>query len=57
MNKLNKPTAACVAFMGVGLAFIAIGSSGQPVYLPIGVAVVLIGVVFNVLQRRSGGLK
>ena len=54
---MNKSIAGGAAFVAVGVVFIAIGSSGQRAFLPISVAFVLIGFMFIVRQRRSGGLK
>ncbi|HEY7679701.1 MAG TPA: hypothetical protein VIC04_04220 [Terriglobia bacterium] len=54
---MNRSIAGGLAFIAVGVVFIALGSSGQRAYLPIGVAFALIGVLFIVRQRRSSGLK
>jgi hypothetical protein len=54
---MNKSTAGGLAFVAVGVAFIALGSSGQRAFLPIGVAFLLIGFVFTMRQRRSGRTK
>jgi hypothetical protein len=40
---MNRSTAGGIAFIAVGVAFIALGSSGQRAFLPIGVAFALIG--------------
>jgi hypothetical protein len=50
---MNRSVARGGAFIAVGVAFIAIGSSGQRAFLPIGLAFVVIGVVFIARQRRS----
>jgi drug/metabolite transporter (DMT)-like permease len=54
---MNRSTAGGVAFVVVGVIFIAMGSSGQRAFLPIGGAFALIGIVFIVRQRRSGAIK
>jgi len=54
---MNSSIAGGLAFVAVGVVFIALGSSGQRAYLPIGVTFALIGVFFIVRQRRSRGLK
>jgi hypothetical protein len=54
---MNRATAGGAAFLAVGVAFIAIGSSGQRAFIPIGAAFVFIGVMFIVRRRRSGGLR
>jgi hypothetical protein len=54
---MNRSTAGGIAFVVVGVIFIALGSSGQRAYLPIGFAFALIGFLFILRQRRSGGLK
>jgi len=41
----------------VGVVFMAIGSSGQRAFLPIGLAFVVIGFMFIARHRRSQGLK
>ncbi len=43
---MNKPVAG-------GVAFIAMGSSGQRVFVPIGLAFAVIGIVSIVRQRRA----
>ncbi len=54
---MNRSIAGGLAFVAVGVVFIALGSSGQRAYLPIGAAFLLIGFVFIIRQRRSGGVK
>ncbi len=41
------------AFLATGVAFLALGASGQRAYLPIGLAFVVIGIVFIVRRRGS----
>ena len=53
---MNKSTAGGGALVVVGAVFIAIGSSGQHAFLPIGAAFVVIGFIFIARQRRSGRL-
>jgi len=54
---MKRSTAGGLAFVAAGIAFIALGSSGQRAYLAIGLAFVLIGFVFFVRQRGPRGLK
>ena len=54
---MSKSTAGGAAFIVVGAVFIAIGSSGQRAFLPIGLAFAVIGFMFIARQRRSGGPK
>jgi hypothetical protein len=54
---MSKSTAGGGAFVVVGVVFIAIGSSGQRGFLPIGIAFIVIGFMFIARRRRSGGLK
>jgi hypothetical protein len=51
-DEMNRSTAGGAAFVTAGVAFIALGSSGQRAFLPIGLAFVVIGVVSIVRQRR-----
>lgn len=51
---MKRSIAGGVAFLAAGVAFIALGSSGQRAYLPIGLALVVIGVIF-ILRRRPPG--
>jgi hypothetical protein len=46
-----------IAFLTIGLAFIAIGASGQRAFLGIGAAFLAIGLVWLVRQKRAGGQK
>jgi len=46
-----------MAFFAIGVAFLAIGYSGQRAFVAIGAAFLFIGFVFVVRHRRSGGLK
>jgi drug/metabolite transporter (DMT)-like permease len=51
-----KPTGAPgIAFIVIGVVFIAIGSSGQRAFLGIGAAFIVIGMVSLVRQRRAEG--
>jgi len=54
---MNRSTAGGAVFVVVGVVFIAIGSSGQHAFLPIGLAFMAIGFMFIARQRRSGRLK
>jgi hypothetical protein len=54
---MNRSTAGGAAFVVVGVVFIAVGSSGQHAFLPIGLAFVVIGFMLIARQRRSGRLK
>ena len=54
---MSRSIAGGMAFVVVGVVFIAIGSSGQRAFIPIGVAFVVIGFIFIARQRRSGSLK
>ena len=54
---MSKSTAGGAAFVVVGVVFMAIGSSGQRAFLPIGLAFVVIGFMFIARHRRSQGLK
>jgi hypothetical protein len=51
---MNKSTAGGGAFVVVGVVFIAVGSSGQHAFLPIGIAFVVIGFMFIARKRPSG---
>ncbi len=44
-----------IAFIVIGVVFIAIGSSGQRAFLGIGAAFIVIGMVSLVRQRRAEG--
>jgi len=46
-----------IAFLVIGVVFIAIGSSGQRAFIGVGAAFAVIGVVMMVRQRRETGLK
>ncbi len=46
-----------IAFLVIGIVFIAIGSSGRSAFVAVGAAFVAIGVVMMVRQRRASGLK
>ena len=52
---MNKSTAGGAAFVVVGVVFMAIGSSGQRAFLPIGLAFVVIGFMF--MSPTFAGLK
>ena len=54
---MKRSKAGGVAFLAVGVAFLALGSSGQRAYLPIGLAFIVIGVIFLLRRRQSGGAK
>jgi LPXTG-motif cell wall-anchored protein len=41
-------------FVALGLAFLAIGASGQRAFLAMGLAFLAIGIVFLVRQKRTG---
>ena len=49
---MKRSIAGGIAFMAVGVAFIALGSTGQRAYLPIGLAFVVIGIIFMIRQGR-----
>jgi hypothetical protein len=44
-----------MAFIVIGVVFIAIGSSGQRAFLAIGAAFIILGMVSLVRQRRANG--
>jgi drug/metabolite transporter (DMT)-like permease len=46
-----------IAFIVLGVVFIAIGSSGQRAFLGIGAAFIVIGMVSLVRKRRADGPK
>jgi hypothetical protein len=46
-----------IAFIVIGVVFIAIGSSGQRAFLGIGAAFIVIGMLSLVRQRRADGPK
>ena len=46
-----------IPFLVMGVAFLAIGASGQRVFLGIGAAFLAIGVAFLLRQKRAGGSK
>jgi len=50
----GKPS---IPFLVMGVAFLAIGVSGQRVFLGIGAAFLAIGVTLLVRQKRAGGSK
>jgi len=53
---MNRSTTGGAAFVVVGVVFIAIGSSGNYAFLPIGAAFIMIGFMF-IARRRSGRLE
>ena len=54
---MSRAGASGLVFLVAGLAFIAIGSSGQRAFLFIGAAFLVLGLVSLVRQRRAGGPK
>ena len=54
---MNRPGAPGIAFIVIGVVFIAIGSSGQRAFIGVGAAFAVIGLVFLIRQRRAAGLK
>ena len=46
-----------VPFIVMGLAFLAIGASGQRAFFGIGAAFLAIGLVFVMREKRAGGSK
>jgi uncharacterized membrane protein HdeD (DUF308 family) len=50
---VTKSAGGGIALLAVGVAFFALGASGQRAYLPIGLAFVVIGIVFIVRRRGS----
>ena len=48
---------AGVPFLAIGIAFIALGISGQRAFLAIGVAFLAVGAALIFRQRRFGGSK
>jgi membrane-bound ClpP family serine protease len=50
-----KTGAPGIAFIVLGVVFIAIGSSGQRAFLGIGAAFIVIGTVSLVRRRRANG--
>ena len=50
---MNRSTAGGFGFIAVGVAFIALGSSGQRAFLPIGLTFAVIGMVSIVRRRRA----
>jgi hypothetical protein len=46
-----------IPFLAMGVAFLAIGVSGQRAFLGIGAAFLAIGVALLVRQKRAGGSK
>ncbi|MEO8431527.1 MAG: hypothetical protein ABI592_08460 [Acidobacteriota bacterium] len=50
-----RNSSAGVAFVGVGIAFIAIGASGRNAFIAIGLAFLAIGLAAFYRATRSGG--
>jgi hypothetical protein len=55
MSDMRSRRAPSMAFIALGVVFIAIGSSGQRAFLGLGAAFLALGIVFLVRQRREGG--
>jgi hypothetical protein len=51
---MSSSTAGGAAFIVVGVVFIAIGSSGQHAFMPIGAAFAVIGFILIARRRRAG---
>lgn len=54
MSEKKKRPAALVAFLPIGIAFIAIGMSGSSAFIPIGCAFIVIGVAGIARSRKAG---
>ena len=52
---MKSQRASSVAFIVIGVVFIAIGSSGQPAFLGLGAVFIVLGVVFLARRRGAGG--
>ena len=52
---MRDRNAAGVAFVGVGIAFIAIGASGRSAFIAIGMVFLVIGLAAFVRAHRGGG--
>ena len=46
-----------IAFIVIGVVFMAIGSSGQKAFIGVGAAFIVVGVVAWIRRRRAAGLK
>jgi hypothetical protein len=51
-----RPRAPAAVFFGVGVVFLAVGSSGhRGAMIAVGAAIIAIGLVLLVRQKRAGG--
>ena len=55
MTGRNRSIAGGVAFIAAGVAFAVLGGSGPRAYLPIGLALAFIGILFILRNPSSGG--
>jgi membrane-bound ClpP family serine protease len=51
---MKQPGALGIALFVVGVVFLVIGSSGQRAFLGVGAALIVIGLIFMLRQRRGG---
>ena len=55
MTGRSRSIAGGVAFIAAGVAFAVLGGSGPRAYLPIGLALAFIGILFILRNPSSGG--
>ena len=55
MKDMKSQRASSMAFIAIGVVFIAIGSSGQRAFLGLGAVFIVLGFVMLARQRRAGG--
>ena len=53
MNEKKKRPPALVAFLPIGIAFIAIGMGGNSAFIPIGCAFIVIGIAGVARHRKT----
>ena len=54
MDKPKNLKGGGLAFLGSGVAFLGVASSGQPAFLGVAMAIIALGIVFIGKSRKAG---
>ena len=54
---MRAGSSAAVPFLGIGVAFTALGVSGREAFLAVGIAFLALGAILLARRRKPGGVK